>query len=160
MTLSHRRPWWLGLAIIGIGAVWLYEGSSLPQLGGYAALGPGFFVTLIGIALIGLGATLLVQIARGEDFQAQDSEDAEASIPASWRALTLAAAAAALPLLTMEPLGFPLTAMASFALVTRAFGSRRIVFDCLIGLVLGAVCWLGFMKLGVNLGGAFPPAGW
>jgi putative tricarboxylic transport membrane protein len=60
----------------------------------------------------------------------------------------------------MQPLGFPLTAMASFAMVTRAFGSRRVLLDCVIGLFLGIVCWLGFSRLGVNLGQALPFAGW
>lgn len=160
MAIPQRRPWWLGLVVMGIGAVWLYEGSTLPQLGGYAALGPGFFVSAIGAALLVLGIMLLVQIARGESFAPQEVENAEADAGASWPALLWAAAGAALPLLTIQPLGFPLTAMGSFALVTRAFGSRRIVFDCAVGLVLGVICWLGFSRLGVSLGDAFPPAGW
>ncbi|VCU71223.1 Tripartite tricarboxylate transporter TctB family protein [Pigmentiphaga humi] len=160
MTYSRKRPWWLGAAVVLIGAVWLYEGGSMPQIGGYAALGPGFFVSVIGGALIVLGLVLLFQIARGEDFTPQEAENVEADAGASRPALLWAAAGAALPLLTMQPLGFPLTAMGSFALVTRAFGSRRLVFDCAIGLVLGLVCWFGFSKLGVGLGGLFPPAGW
>lgn len=160
MTKQTRRPWWLGLIVVAIGALWLYEGRSLPQLGGYAALGPGFFVTVIGAALVVFGAILLVQIARGEDFIPQDAEDAETEAPTSWSSLLLAGAAAAVPLLTMIPLGFPLTAMISFALVTRAFGSRRIIFDAAIGLIIGIVCWVGFSKLGVSLGGALPFAGW
>src|SRR5690606_24050721 len=45
MGTPPRKPWWLGLAIAGVGATWVYQGSTLPQLGGYAALGPGFFVS-------------------------------------------------------------------------------------------------------------------
>jgi putative tricarboxylic transport membrane protein len=160
MNPQTRRPWWLGLAVIAIGGLWLYQGQSLPQLGGYAALGPGFFVSVIGGLLMICGVTLLVQIARGETFNPQDAEDAEAESKASWPAFFYAAAGCSVPLLTMIPLGFPLTAMFSFALVTRAFGSKRIVMDSAIGLVLGIICWVGFSKLGVSLGGILPLAGW
>jgi putative tricarboxylic transport membrane protein len=155
-----KRPWWLGLAVIALGGVWLWQGYTLPQLDGYAGVGPGSFVKIVGAGLIALGLLLLAQIGRGVSFQPQDAEDAQADAQPSYFALAHAVAAAALPLLTMKPLGFPLTAMLSFALVTRAFGSRRLLFDCLIGLALGAVCWAGFTKLGVSLGGALPLAGW
>lgn len=156
----QRRPWWLGLAVIALGAVWLQQGYSLPQMGGYAGVGPGDFVMLVGLALIVLGLALLAQIARGASFDPQEAESAEAGARPSRKALAFAAAGAAIPLLTMRPLGFPLTAMLAFALVTHAFGSRRVLLDCAIGLALGIICWLGFSKLGVTLGGALPLAGW
>lgn len=160
MTPKTNRPWWLGLIVIAIGLLWFFQGQALPQLGGYAALGPGFFVAAIGAILVVLGIILVVQIARGESFTPQDTENAEADTPASWPALLYAAAGAAIPLLTMQRLGFPLTAMLSFALVTRAFGSRRVILDCFIGLILGSICWVGFSKLGVSLGGFLPLMGW
>lgn len=132
----------------------------MPQLGGYAALGPGFFVTVLGGLLVVFGVVLLVQIARGESFMPQDTENAEAHAKASIKPLLYTVAAAGMPLLTMQRLGFPLTAMISFALVTRAFGSRRVVFDCAIGLTLGIISWVGFSRLGVNLGLLVPLPGW
>lgn len=159
-TPQRRRPWWLGLAVIAIGAVWLQQGYGLPKMGGYAGVGPGDFVMLVGAALIVLGLILIAQIARGEAFNPQEAESAQAEAPPSRRALAFAAAGAAIPLLTMRPLGFPLTAMLAFALVTHAFGSRRILLDCAIGLALGVICWVGFSKLGVTLGGALPLARW
>lgn len=155
----NRRPWWLGIAVVAIGSLWLYQASTLQQVGGYAALGPGFFVTIVGLALVVLGLILLVQIARGETFEPQATESAEASVKGSAPALLWAAAGVLVPLVSMRSLGFPLTAMLAFALVTRAFGSRRLVFDCLLGLVLGTVCWFGFTRLGVSLGGILPLAG-
>ena len=156
---APRRPWWLGLVVIAIGALWLQQGYILPEQDGYAGVGPGAFVEVVGLALILLGLVLLTQIARGASFEPQDAENAEAEARPSYRALAFAAAGVAIPLLTMRPLGFPLTAMLAFALVTRAFGSQRIVFDCTIGLLLGLGCWAGFTKLGVTLGGALPLAG-
>ncbi|MBO9355209.1 tripartite tricarboxylate transporter TctB family protein [Bordetella petrii] len=157
---QRRRPWWLGLAVIAVGAVWLQQGYGLPQASGYAGVGPGDFVMLVGAVLIVLGLALLAQIARGDSFEPQEAESAEAGSRPSRKALLFAAAGAAIPLLTMRPLGFPLTAMLSFALVTHAFGSRRVLLDCVIGLALSAICWVGFSRLGVTLGGALPLAGW
>jgi putative tricarboxylic transport membrane protein len=146
----------LGIGIIAIGAVWVYGALSLPQTAQYAQIGPGLFVTVIGIGLIGLGALLTWQIVRGEEFKAQDSEDAMADMPADKAALLTAVAATALPLLTMRYLGFPLTATLSFALVARAFGSRRPALDLLIGAALALIAYFGFIQLGVTLGGLFP----
>ncbi|WP_232468188.1 tripartite tricarboxylate transporter TctB family protein [Bordetella genomosp. 13] len=157
--MQRRRPWWLGLAVIAIGAVWLQQGRALPEMGGYAGVGPGAFVQIVGLALIALGLVLVAQIARGMSFEPQEAEDAQADARPSRRALAYAAAGAAMPMLTMATLGFPLTAMLSFALVTHAFGSRRLLMDCAIGLALGLACWFGFGKLGVTLGGALPLAG-
>ena len=156
---APAKPYWLGLGVIAIGGVWLYGALSLPQTAQYAQIGPGLFVTVIGIALIGLGALLMYQIARGEEFKPQDSEDATADAPADRMALLTAVAATALPLLTIGHLGFPLTATLSFALVARAFGSRRPALDLAIGLGLGLVAYFGFIQLGVTLGGLFPLLG-
>lgn len=159
-TTPQRRPWWLALAVIIIGAIWLQQGYALPDAAGYGGVGPGAFVMLVGAVLILLGLTLMIQIARGASFEPQEAESAEADAAPSYKAFAFAAAGAAIPLLTMQALGFPLTAMLSFVLVTHAFGSRRVVLDAVIGLVLGVICWAGFSWLGVTLGGALPLAGW
>ena len=153
------RPWWLGAGVVAIGVVWLIGAARLPQGAQYAIIGPGLFVTLIGAGLVVLGVLLTVQIARGERFEPQDAEDAVANAPASWPALLIATAATALPLLTMRWLGFPLTAALSFALVARAFGSRRSLLDLVLGIALGAIAWTGFTRLGVTLGSFLPAFG-
>ena len=158
-NVASARPWWLGLGIVAIGAVWLYGAFSLPQTAQYAVIGPGLFVTLIGVVLIVLGGLLLLQIARGEQFSPQDSEDAMSEAPADSVALVTAMAAAALPLFTIRQLGFPLTATLVFALVARAFGSRRLILDLAIGLALSVAAYFGFVRLGVSLGGFLPLLG-
>lgn len=153
------RPYWLGAAVAAIGAVWLYQASFLPQRAQYAQIGPGFFVSVVGAGLVVLGALLVWQIHRGETFEAQETEDADADAHASWPGLLLSVAAAAVPLLTIDVLGFPATAAIMFLLVTRAFGSRRYLLNAAIGIAFGLVCWFGFSALGVQLGGPFPLAG-
>ncbi|MCC2687273.1 MAG: tripartite tricarboxylate transporter TctB family protein [Rhizobiaceae bacterium] len=153
------RPYWLGAAVAAIGVVWLYQALSLPQQAQYAQIGPGFFVSLVGAALIALGALLTWQIHNGETFEAQNSEDVDADAQASWPALGFTVAATVLPMLAIDVLGFPATATLMFLLVSRAFGSRRYLLNAVIGIAFSVICWLGFSALGVQLGGLLPAMG-
>jgi putative tricarboxylic transport membrane protein len=107
-----------------------------------------------------LGIVLTIQIGRGERFEPQATEDMTPDAPMSRSGFLLAATAAAVPLATMQPFGFPITAALVFTLVARAFGTRRILHDLAFGLILGSGCWYGFRSLGVALGGFLPLAGW
>ncbi|KKB81303.1 membrane protein [Devosia soli] len=142
-----------------MGAVWLYNAFGLPQGARYAAVGPGLFVTVAGGALLVLGALLMVQIWRGETFEAQDAEDADGATKMDKRAFLTALVAVALPIVTMGPLGMPFTATLSFVLVANAFGSRRWYLDLVYGAVLASGSWFLFNQLGLQLGRFFPPLG-
>lgn len=153
------RPWWLAALVAGLGLVCLWGGSSLPAASRYAGIGPGAFPAFIGGALVVLGAILAVQIARGERFEAQGTENADPNLPMNPRAFLLALAGAALPILTIGTFGLPLTATASFVLVARSFGSRKPGWDIVSGLILGLLSWFLFDRLGLQLGGLLPVAG-
>lgn len=150
-----ERPWWLGALVVAIGLFWVYGASLLPQSSTYARVGPGMFVTLAGSGLVVFGLLLLVQIARGERFEAQEGEDVDGGQPADWKALGTAMIGASLPLYLMERFGFVLTGTLVFAAIARAFGSRRPLLDLAIGFVLCALSWWAFSQLGVDLGRAW-----
>ncbi len=153
------RPWWLGLGVIALGAVWLWGASGLPQGARYAAVGPGLMVTVAGAGLVLLGVLLTYQIWRGERFEPQDAEDAAANAPMDKLAFATAALAVALPVVMMRPLGMPFTALVSFMLVARAFGSRRWWLDLIVGSILAVLVYFLFTLLGLQLGRFFPPLG-
>ena len=68
-------------------------------------------------------------------------------------------AAGVIPVFVIRPLGFPVAAALAFALTARAFGSRRLLLDLGVGLLLGVACWLLFSRLlGLSLPG-FPLLG-
>ncbi|MFA7668221.1 MAG: tripartite tricarboxylate transporter TctB family protein [Burkholderiaceae bacterium] len=150
------QPWWLGLAVILIGAVCLYASSQLSLGAQYAAIGPGMFVALVGLGLVLLGVLLMIQMARGTAF---DDEERAQDPGMDKRAFVTVLVASAIPALAMVPLGLPLTAMLVFMLVARALGSQRIVTDLVAGFALGSACWFMFSKLGLQLGGFMPMAG-
>lgn len=148
---ARGRPFWLGFAVLALGGVWLYGAFALPQTVRYAVIGPGMFPMLVAGGLLLLGVLLLVQIARGERFAPQEAEDVDADAPVSRRGFWTSVAAAVTPILTMRPLGFPITAALVFALVARAFGSATLARDLLMGLAIGVLCWYGFALLGIGL---------
>lgn len=153
------RPWWLGIAVVTLGLVWMYGGLSLTHATTYAVVGPEFFPTVIGAGLVILGVMLLVAVARGERFEPQEAEDADADRRPSRAAFWTTVVAGAVSIVTVRPLGFPVAAALTFALTARAFGSRRLPLDLLVGLLLGVACWLLFSRLlGLSLPG-FPPLG-
>lgn len=156
MKSGPAQPWWLGLAVILLGAVCLYAASQLSLTAQYAAIGPGLFVALVGAGLVALGVALLVQMARGTAF---DDEERAADPGMDKQAFFTVLLASLMPALAMKTLGLPLTASVSFMLVARALGSRRISSDLLAGFVLGSACWYLFSKLGLQLGGFLPLAG-
>jgi hypothetical protein len=156
MNSTTPRPWWLGIAVILIGAICLYASSQLNLSAQYAAIGPGLFVALVGVGLVGLGVLLLVQIGRGTAF---DNEELAADPGMDKLAFFTVLLAALIPALVIEALGLPLTAMVSFMLVARALGSRRTIADLVAGFILGSVAWYLFSRLGLQLGHFFPLLG-
>jgi putative tricarboxylic transport membrane protein len=154
-----RRPWWVGVAIVALGGLWLYGSSSLSQWSSIAGIGPGVFVTLIGVGLIACGVVLVFEMTRCAIGPATSAE--EGAEKSSFNALPFVTAIVALasPIVLMTSIGFPLTAALIFAGVTHAFGSRRTLFDFLIGAVMSVTCWFIFRSLGVDLGGFLPLIG-
>lgn len=154
-----ERPYWIAAGTVGWGVIVLIKAAELPQFDQYAHIGPGLMPTVIGAMMVLLGLILAVQIRRGVPFEEQAAEDVNADHRVSYRALALAGAACALPMLAMKPLGFVITCAGCFVLIAAAFKSRRWLLNFVIGLAFTAVCWWLFRKLGVQLGGLLPIAG-
>ena len=159
MQDNNSKPWRLGAAVIILGAICLYSAGSLSSTAQYAGIGPGLFVNLAGLGLVILGILLTIQIARGEKFEAQDTENAAGDTPMNKRAFLTASLGCLMPALTISLLGLPLTAMLSFTLIARAFGSHKLLLDLISGLLLGTLSWLLFSYLGLQLGEFFPLIG-
>jgi putative tricarboxylic transport membrane protein len=114
---------------MALGGIWLSNAFRLDVIASYGGIGPGLFVGLVGVGLVLLGIVLMIQIRRGERFDPQATEDMTPDAPVSRRGLLLTVTASAVPLATMQQVGFPVTAALVFALVARAFGTHRIVHD-------------------------------
>lgn len=155
----YRRPWWVGLFVLAMGLVWLYGAQGIKATTAYVGIGPAVMVEACGLLLSVCGLLLILQAVKGAPFRAQEEEGANLDAPPSYRSFALAAFGIGLPLVAMQPIGFPITAAICFAFITHAFGSRRTVLDLVIGAIVSVVSWWGFSKLGINLGPFLPLIG-
>jgi putative tricarboxylic transport membrane protein len=104
--------------------------------------GPRLFPVAVMAAL----ATTGVAVAISELlFRGNGSEDLHP--PTDWKAIAFVLAGLLLFGLLVEPLGFVVAAAALFVSVSRGFGSRRVMLDTAIGIVLGAAIYFLFARV-------------
>lgn len=147
----------LSLAVVALGVFATAVAFQLPDVGGYARIGPNFMPKFVSAGLIFLGIWLLAEVFTGgwrervPDDAAERGEHAFHVGAFAWVSAGLFAQMA-----LIHSAGFVIAAMVLYALVARGFGSTRWLRDLAIGLVLGVIVYLFFVRfLNVNL-----PAGW
>ncbi|MDB5374820.1 MAG: tripartite tricarboxylate transporter TctB family protein [Belnapia sp.] len=152
MTRPGARPDLLvGLFVLLLGVLTLWQASVIPDSPIYAQVGPKPVPYGVGAGLLALGVGLLASALRGG--WSHGLEDVQEAPPTNWRALGLLLAGLAANLVLIGPLGFSFAATVQFVLVAAAFGSRRPLRDLVLALVLTLLVWFGFVEvLGVNIG--------
>ena len=115
----------LGIGVAGVTA-------TLPSEGGYAGIGPNFIPAVVAGGIIALGVWLAIEAFTG------GWRDAAASTPSSFEPTPFVWVSAGLfaHMALIGWAGFVIAGTALFACVARGFGSRRIVRDLAIALVL------------------------
>jgi putative tricarboxylic transport membrane protein len=147
----------LSLGVLALGIFATVVALRLPEVGGYARIGPNFMPKFVSGGLIVLGVWLLAEVFSG-GWRERVSDDAaeRGEHPFHRSAFLWVTAGLAAQMALIHNAGFVIAAMALFTGVARGFGSRRPGRDVTIGLVLGVLVFLFFVKfLNVNL-----PAGW
>ncbi len=140
-----------GLFVLLLGALALWQAMVIPVSPIYAQVGPKAVPYLVSGILLALGALLCASALRGG--WSADLEEVQQAPPSNWRSLGLLGAGLLANLALIGPLGFTLAATAQFVLVAAAFGSRRLLRDLVVALLLCLAVWFGFVQLlGVNIG--------
>ena len=145
----------LGVLLLGIGAT--IVAWRLPEAGGYARVGPNVVPKIISGGLILLGIWLLAEVFTG-GFRARVPDDPaeRGEHPFTWSAFGWVSIGLIVQMALIHTAGFVIAAGALFVCIARGFGSTRWLRDLVIGLVLGLLVFLFFVRfLNVNL-----PAGW
>jgi putative tricarboxylic transport membrane protein len=139
----------LGVVALGIGVAAVT--ATLPSEGGYAGIGPNFIPAVVAGGIILLGIWLSIEAFGGGWRKRDQSVEIFEPRPFLWVSAGLFAHMA-----LIAWAGFVIAGTVLFACVARGFGSRRLVRDLAIALVLTVGIYLFFVRLlNVNL-----PAGW
>jgi putative tricarboxylic transport membrane protein len=146
----------VGLFVLLLGGLGLWQAAVIPTSPIYAQVGPKAVPYAVGAGLLALGAGLTISALRGGWSWTLDGSAAEPTnqaAPVNWRALGLLLAGLVANLALIGPFGFSIAATAQFVLAAAAFGSRRLLRDLVLALVLTLLVWFGFVEvLGVNIG--------
>jgi putative tricarboxylic transport membrane protein len=135
----------LALAVLLLGVFVAVETAMLRTGPGYSAIGPKLFPWLVAAGLVLVGLALLYEARSGE---VEHPAGFELYAPP----LLLVTGGLVAQMLLMKPAGFVIASTLLFVAVARSFGSRRLVRDAAIGLVLCAVVYIAFTRgLGLSL---------
>jgi putative tricarboxylic transport membrane protein len=137
------------LAIVGIYTIIDARGLNV---GFGDPIGPRVFPYVIGTVMLVLAVLLAVATARGDVPQAEGGEDIDLTTPPDWLTVGKLVAILVLNILLVNILGWPITGALLFAGCAWALGSRTLLRDLLVGVVLSVASWYFFyVALGVPL---------
>lgn len=149
-TATSGRPWASRAAAAGFlaaGVAVLAGAFAIPEGGGYQAVGPRAFPLLAGGAL-----TLVAAIGVVQAFRTPPPAADGAAARTEWRPVLAVVGTLAAYVAVLLPLGYWQATTVLFTVVARVLGSRRLVRDAAIGLVLALATYVLFDRvLGIEL---------
>ena len=135
----------LGVIALGIGVAGVT--ATLPSEGGYAGIGPNFIPAVVALGIIALGVWLAIEAFAGGWRDMPEHTDRFEPMPFVWVSAGLFAHMA-----LIGWAGFIIASTVLFVLIARGFGSRRLVRDAIIAVVLSTVVFFIFtLALGLSL---------
>lgn len=136
----------LGLGVLALGLFVAVGTARLEVAPSHAAIGPRLFPSLIAAGLIVLGLLVLREALFGHVAHERGPFELD------WPAMALAAAGLVAQMLLLETLGWIPASALLFVAAARAFGSRRLLLDLVIGLALAGLAFVVFNEgLGLSL---------
>lgn len=145
----HPGELLVSIALTALGIAVIVGSQDISAGGGYAQVGPRAFPYLIGSGLIILGGILCWQAVSGgwRNVPMDDAHDAP-----DWVAFAILSIGVLLHIAAIAWAGFILASTFLFALIARGFGSRRLLRDVLVGLIVATIAFFIFTRgLGLNL---------
>jgi putative tricarboxylic transport membrane protein len=129
----------LAASVLLLGVFIAVETAMLRQGPGYAAIGPKLFPWLVAAGLLLVGVALLYQARAGAVAQ-------PAGFALDLPPILVVTAGLVLQMVLMQPAGFVIATTVLFVAVAYALGSRRILLNAAVGLVLCAVTYVAFTR--------------
>lgn len=127
----------LGGLVLAVGLFIAVETTQLHAGPGYAAVGPALFPYMIAAGLIVIGALILREAGFGRIAH-------ERGMELDWAAVLILSVALIVQLALLTQVGWIVATTILFVLAARAFGSRRPLVDCGVGLAVAAASFAVF----------------
>ncbi|WP_369374589.1 tripartite tricarboxylate transporter TctB family protein [Promicromonospora sp. Populi] len=141
----------LAAVLLLVGAYTVYDATTL-EVGFADPVGPRVFPFAIGAALVVTSVLLAVATARGSRPEPEAGEDVDVTTPADWPTVLKLIGVLLLTIATVSWLGWAISGAILFAGAAWSLGSRTLIRDILVGLVLAVGSWYGFVVgLGIPL---------
>ena len=131
----------IGLGVAALGVFIAVETSQLAVAPAYAKVGPGVIPYLVAGGLILLGLLFALQTVRATAPAPTPSAGA-----ADWQALVAISVGLIAQMLLIERAGFVIAAAVLFVCVAFGFGSRRLLRDGAIAILLAVAVYIGFTR--------------
>jgi putative tricarboxylic transport membrane protein len=130
----------VGLGVAALGAFIAVETSQIATAPTYAKVPPGAIPYLVGGCLILLGLLLALQAWRAA------AATPAPAVATDWQALAAIGIGLVAQMLLIERAGFVIAAAVLFVCVAFGFGSRRILRDSAIAILLAIAVYVGFTR--------------
>ncbi|MFJ9391113.1 tripartite tricarboxylate transporter TctB family protein [Nocardioides sp. NPDC101246] len=141
----------LALFLVVVGIYTVIDAAGL-EVGFADPVGPRVFPYVIGAGLVVVGVLLAVATARGSQPEPEEGEDVDLSQSADWLTVLKLVAVLLFTVATVNLLGWAISGAALFAGAAWCLGSRTLVRDVIVGLVLAVASWYAFyVGLGIPL---------
>ena len=127
----------LGVAIVALGLFFAIQTWLLPDSPAAAMVGPKLFPAIVAAGLLVIGGFVLREAFSGHIAH-------ESGLELDWPAVALVAGGLLAQLILLNSIGWIPATTVVFAATARAFGSRRLLIDILIGAALAGLTFVVF----------------
>ncbi len=138
-----RGQYLLAAALAIVGVYTIVDARGL-TVGFGDPVGPRVFPYVIGAAMVVLAVLLALATARGDVAEGEEGEDIDLTSPPDWTTVGKLVGILVLNLLLVNVLGWAITGAFLFAGCAWALGSRTLVRDLIVGVVLSVASWYFF----------------
>jgi putative tricarboxylic transport membrane protein len=140
---QDKAQYGVAALLAAVGAYTVYDASTL-TVGFGDPVGPRAFPYVIGTVLVGLAVLLALATARGDLPAAETGEDVDLTHPADWTTVVKLLGVLVFTIATVGWLGWAITGAVLFAGAAWSLGSRTLLRDVLVGVVLSVGSWYFF----------------
>jgi putative tricarboxylic transport membrane protein len=141
----------LAAALAVVGAVTVWDASTL-DVGFADPVGPRVFPYVVGAGMLVISVLLAVITLRGSIPEAEGGEDVDLTQRADWLTVARLVGVLLFTIATVNALGWAVSGGVLFAGASWSLGSRTVIRDVIVGVVLAVASWYAFyVGLGIPL---------